>query len=123
MRVLIAEHKADLGPLLSDHFTSNGNEVSLVSGVEAAFQLLRFHAFDILILAFDLPENGAIALADYLALRLPDLPVIVTVAPSFVGDSAVFTLVPNARAVMHLPPRLDDLLAMAEHYAARAKGS
>lgn len=95
----------------------------MATNLDSAFQHLRFRSFDIVILAFDLPENGAVALADYMVLRLPYLPVIVTLSSSFTGDLAVFTLVPNARAVMRLPLKLDDLFAMAEHYAARAKGA
>ena len=66
----------------------------------------------------ELPEDGAIAVADFATYRTPDAIIAVT-ADSFFSDGTIFELLPNARGVLRAPLRLEDMAALVEHYGGR----
>lgn len=119
MRVLIVEANADLGRLWASHLKRQGNEPVLVAGAEAALEAMREHAPDVIVADLDLPEGGALALADYAAYRHPAAPVIFVTGSSFFSDGSVFLHSPNACAFLPLGTAPEDLAAVVAFHGAR----
>ena len=66
----------------------------------------------------ELPEDGAIAVADFATYRNPEMPIIAVTADSFFSDGTIFELLPNARGVLRAPLRLEDMAALVSITAA-----
>lgn len=119
MRILIAEHQPELGQIWARFLERQGAEVVVAHSSDEAIRLLRFNEFDVLILELVMPDGGAITISDFVAYRHPDVPVIAVTSGSFFSDGSVFDVIPNARTLLRMPLRIDDLAALVEHYAAR----
>ncbi len=115
MRVLIAQHNGELGKLWAAFLTREHVEVTLAPTQGEALKQLRARNFDALVLEMVLPDGGAIAIADFAAYRMPDVPVITVNSSSFFSDGSIFDLVPNVQSVMQAPVAASDLAAMVEH--------
>ena len=118
MKVLIAEHNAELGRIWARFLERQGVEVTLVGCQKDAIARMRHEEFDALVIELVLPDGGAIAIADYASYRFPDAPIITVTDSSFFSDGSIFEVIPNARGIMRQPLRPDDLAAMLDHYAA-----
>ena len=119
MRILIAEHQAERGQIWAGYLHGQGAEVIIVKNSDQALHLLDLESFDILILNLLMPDGGAIIISDFVNVRHPDMPIIAVTTGSFFADISVFDLIPNARTVLQMPLRVDDLAAVVEHYATR----
>ena len=115
MRVLIAQHNAELGKLWADFLEREGISVTLALSQGEALKQLRAQEFDALILELVLPDGGAIAIADFAAYRFPDAPVITVKSSSFFSDGSIFNLMPNVHSVLQAPVEGEDLAAMVTH--------
>ncbi|NOR63195.1 MAG: hypothetical protein GQ535_11975 [Rhodobacteraceae bacterium] len=121
MRVLIAQHNAELGRLWAGFLEREGIDITLVSSQGGALAQLRAQAFDALVLEMVLPDGGAIAIADFAAYRMPDVPVITVNSSSFFSDGSIFQLLPNVHSVMQAPVIGEDLAAMVSHLNNKRK--
>ncbi len=115
MRVLIAQQNAELGKVWAGFLKREGIETTLVTSQEEALSKLRRHTYDALILEMVLPDGGAIAIADFAAYRMPDVPVITVNSTSFFSDGSIFQLMPNVQSVLQSPVEGEDLAAMVSH--------
>ena len=121
MRVLIAQHNADLGRLWAGFLEREGIEITLVTSQGEALAQLRAQDFEALVLEMVLPDGGAIAIADFAAYRMPDVPVITVNSSSFFSDGSIFQLLPNVQSVMQAPVEGKDLAAMVSHLNSKRK--
>lgn len=115
MRVLIAQHNTELGKLWARFLEREGVSVVLADSQSEALKQLRAQSFDALVLEMVLPDGGAIAIADFAAYRLPDVPVITVNSTSFFSDGSIFELLPNVQSVLQAPVEAEDLAAMVSH--------
>lgn len=115
MRVLIAQHNAELGTLWAKFLEREGAETTLVLSQDEALKILRIQDFDALVLEMVLPDGGAIAIADFAAYRMPEVPIITVNSTSFFSDGSIFQLMPNVHSVMQAPVEATDLAAMVNH--------
>lgn len=115
MKVLIVEHREDLGRIWRGFLERQGADVELATSQKEAIQMMRFTDFDALVLEIVLPDGGAIAISDYATYRFPNIPIITVTSGSFFSDGSIFDLMPNARGIMRTPFRVDDLAALLEH--------
>ncbi len=115
LRVLIAQHNAELGALWAAFLKREGVEVTLVQSQSEALMQIRAQNFDALVLEMVLPDGGAIAVADFAAYRLPNTPVITVNSTSFFSDGSIFDLMPNVHSVMQAPVEAEDLAALVAH--------
>ncbi len=121
MRVLIAQQNAELGKLWGSFLEREGFHVTLVISQSEAMTQLRAQDFDALILELVLPDGGAIAIADFAAYRMPDVPVITVNSSSFFSDGSIFQLMPNVHSVLQAPVAGQDLAAMMAHLKGKRK--
>jgi len=115
LRVLIAQHNTELGKLWARFLEREGVSVVLADSQSEALKQLRAQSFDALVLEMVLPDGGAIAIADFAAYRLPDVPVITVNSTSFFSDGSIFELLPNVQSVLQAPVEAEDLAAMVSH--------
>ena len=120
MKVLIVQDNADLGLIWSRFLERQGHEVVLATHISDAFEALRKDDFDAMVLEPILDSESGFAVADFAAVRQPDLPIIAVTKSSFFSDGSIFQLLPNARGFMRLPLRPDDLQAYLEHCARKS---
>ena len=83
MIVLIVEPCPDLGRLWKRHVERQGAEVHLVQGQDAAFDLLRTLAIDMIVLDLVLKQGSALAISDYASYRRPKAQVIFVTNTTF----------------------------------------
>jgi len=119
MRILLVQHNEYLSNLWTRFLQRQGVEVVQAATQGEAINLLRFEAFDALVLDLVLPDGGAIAISDFATYRFPDVPIIAVTSTSFFSDGSIFDLIPNARSLMRTPLRPDDLAAVLEHYVPK----
>jgi len=115
LRVLIAQHNAELGEIWAAFLRREGAVVTLVHTQEDALTRLRVEEFDALILEMVLPDGGAIAIADFAAYRMPDAPVVTVNSSNFFSDGSIFQLLPNVHSVLQAPVEVKDLAALVSH--------
>ncbi|SEP07844.1 Response regulator receiver domain-containing protein [Salinihabitans flavidus] len=119
MEVLIAESETELGELWKRHLERMGANVALVGTHDAAIELLRDHAFDVIVLDLVLQDGGALAISDFASYRHPETRVIFVTNTSFFSDGSIFNLSPNACAFVRSGTPPEDLAAMVEYHARR----
>lgn len=117
MSVLIVESRSELGTLWQRHLERHGMDVTLVTSQDAAIQHLSRHPTDIIILDLVLEDGSALALADYANYRQPDARVIFVTNTTFFSDGSIFSFSANARALVPMDTRPEDIAAMVEHYS------
>lgn len=122
MRVLIAQQNTDLGKIWARFLEREGVDTTLVASQSEALAQLRVQDFDALILEMVLPDGGAIAIADFAAYRMPDVPVITVNSSSFFSDGSIFQLMPNVQSVLQAPVEGRDLAAMVSHLKNKRQG-
>ena len=123
MRVLIAQQNAELAKLWAGFLEREGVNTVLVSSQSEALVQLRSQNFDALILEVVLPDGGAIAIADFAAYRMPDVPVITVNSSSFFSDGSIFQLMPNVHSMMQAPVEGKDLAAVISHLKSKRQGN
>lgn len=118
MRVLIAESEIDLSDIWRRHLERQQIEVYVVTTSDEAVEAISEMQFDVIILNLVLAEGSALAVSDFAQYRQPDTSVIFVTDTSFFSDGSIFSMVPNARALVRTATRPEDLAAMVEHYGA-----
>ncbi len=122
MRILIAQQNTGLGKIWARFLEREGVDATLVASQSEALAQLRAQDFDALILEMVLPDGGAIAIADFAAYRMPDVPVITVNSSSFFSDGSIFQLMPNVQSVLQAPVEGADLAAMVSHLKKKRQG-
>jgi len=117
MIVLIVEPDPDLGRLWQRHMQRQGAEVFLVQGQDAAFDLLRSHPVDMIVLDLVLRQGSALAISDYASYRRPAARVIFVTNTTFFSDGSIFRHSPNACAFLQSATPPEDLATMVMHYS------
>ena len=121
MRVLIVESTIELALLWQRHLEREGAEVVLAHTADQAVSLLSETAFDVLVLDLILSDGSAMSVADYAQYRRPEASVVFVTDTTFFSDGAIFSLMPNARALVRTAAqRPEDLAAVVEHYGRAA---
>jgi DNA-binding response OmpR family regulator len=119
MNVLIVETNPELGKLWGDHLSRLGMKTHHVADSDAAVSALREAPASVIVLNLDLPEPGAMVVADYAAYRHPDTKVVFVTASTFFSDGSIFDLSPNAAAFVPERTAPEDLAAVVEYHARR----
>ena len=117
MIVLIVEPDPDLGRLWQRHVQRQGASVFLVQGQDAAFDLLRIHAVDMIVLDLMRRQGSALAISDYASYRRPDARVIFVTNTTFFSDGSIFRHSQNACAFLQSATPPEDLANMVMHYS------
>jgi len=120
MRVLIVESSRDLSTVWGRHLERRGAEVSLAHDADRAIDLIRQEDFDVLVVNLVLEEGSALAVSDFVEYRCPGTSVIFVTDTTFFSDGSIFSMSPNARALVRSGTRPEDIAAMVEHYATHA---
>ena len=115
MRVLIVQDNADLGRIWCRFLARQNLDVHLVTKQVEACEALRTDAYDALVLEPILEGESGFAIADFAVMMHPDIQIIAVTKSSFFSEGSVFDLIPNARGLMRVPLRPDDLAALLEH--------
>jgi len=121
LRVLIAQQNIELGKLWAGFLEREGIETTLAISQREALAQLRAQDFDALVLEMVLPDGGAIAIADFAAYRMPDVPVVTVNSSSFFSDGSIFQLLPNVHSVMQAPVEGEDLAAMVSYLKSKQR--
>lgn len=119
VRVLIVHRREEIGAFWARALEREGAVSRIASSACQAIKILRFDTVEAVVLDLGLPDRGAFTISDHLAIRMPDLPVIVIPSEPMPACAEIFDLVPNTRMIMTLPVQLGDLAAVIEHYAPR----
>ena len=119
VQILIVQQNRDLAGIWAGFLRREGMSCVLAGTSAESRTALRRQPFDAVILDMELPEDGAIAVADFATYRNPEMPIIAVTADSFFSDGTIFELLPNARGVLRAPLRLEDMAALVEHYGGR----
>jgi len=119
LRILIAQQVEEIGEIWAAFLRREGASVTLATSQGEALKQLRTQDFDALVLEMVLPDGGAIAIADFAAYRLPDVPIITVNSSNFFSDGSIFQLVPNIHTVLQAPVDGDDLVALVCHLRSK----
>ncbi len=119
MRILVAQQNTELGRIWAGFLEREGLEITLVSSQSEALNQLRAQDFDALVLEMVLPDGGAIAIADFAAYRMPDVPIITVNSSNFFSDGSIFQLMPNVHSIMQAPVNGNDLAALVSHIQSK----
>ncbi|MCH2163814.1 MAG: hypothetical protein MK098_04050 [Marinovum sp.] len=119
MNILILVSQQPLGALWSRHLRRHGAEVKLAKTHEDAIAYLHKECVDLVILELDHHQAAPLAVSDFASYRQPEAKVIFVTSQNFFSDGSIFQFCANACAFLpsSIPP--DDLVALAEHHAAR----
>jgi DNA-binding NtrC family response regulator len=119
LSVLIVEAMPELGQLWAAALARQGMAVRILPDADSAIADLGAHQPDVIVADLDLPESGAMAVADYAAYRHPEARVIFVTASSFFSDGSIFAHSPNACACLPTRTAPNDLAAVVGFHAAR----
>lgn len=122
---MIVIENPDLGALWARHLERQGAVVTVVADEDAAMTALRdtdgTDDVDVIVADLDLTGSGAIGVADYAAYRQPGAQVVFVTASSFFSDGSIFSISPNACALLSSRTLPDDLAHVVAHHAERAR--
>ena len=119
VQILIVEHDRNLAGIWARFLARQRVQCTLAGTAAEAYAALRLRPFDALVLDMELNCGGALAVADFATYRNPEMPIIPVTASGFFSDSTIFELIPNARGLLHIPPKPEDMAALVEHYGGR----
>ncbi|SMY06504.1 response regulator [Flavimaricola marinus] len=121
MRVLIVESEIELANIWRRHLERLSFEVHHAETSDLAVEAIGDQDFDVIILNLILAEGSALAVSDYAQYRQPNTNVIFVTDTSFFSDGSIFSMTPNARALVRTGTKPEDLAAMVEHYGSHAE--
>lgn len=116
-RVLIVGADDDLGHCWALHLQREGLRAVRVASNEAAADALRHDRYDAIVLDLGLPDEGAIALADFALYRQPEARVIFVTGGHAYADGSIFALSGNASAYLNADVPPEDLAAIVGYHA------
>ena len=116
--VLIAEPNTDLARTWACVLEDLDIRVSFAKTSEEAERLLRLDPVDAMVISLDLPEGGAVNLADFALYRCPNARVIFVTAKGVYADGSIFKLSYNASAYLQADTAPEDMAAIVQYHAA-----
>lgn len=117
MHTLVVQENEGLGRIWCRFLSRRGLQAELCCSVDDGLARLRARTADVLV--FDPAiSGGALALADYATYRNPEVKILAVTGSTFFSDDTIYTLIPNARGVLHPPVRPEDLAAYLEHFSS-----
>jgi DNA-binding NtrC family response regulator len=119
VQILIVQPSLELAGVWARFLDRRGMRATLAATAAEAYEALRQCSYGALVLDMEMPAGEAIAVADFATYRDPGVPIIAVTADGFFSDSAIFELIPNARGLLRVPLKLDDMAALVEHYGGR----
>ncbi|MHA6265325.1 response regulator [Aliiroseovarius sp. CAU 1755] len=116
MRVLIVEASPGLAHVWSSHLSRQGAVVSCAhSGADATTTLNENH-FDVVVINTDFEDGKGLAIADFVAFRLPDARVVFVTGSSFFSDGSIFNHAANAHACVSADTSPEDLATVVDFH-------
>ena len=122
MRVLIVEGDPGLGKVWANHLRRAGHDVVLMPDAAAAIAAMGAPAPDMILADLDLPESGALSVADYAAYRHPAAKVVFVTASRFFSDGSIFELSANACAFLPSSTAPEDIAIVVEFHSSQSAG-
>lgn len=117
MRVLIAENKADLAQLWQRHLVRMGLETLIARTSDEALERMVTQTFRVVVINLLLPSGGALGIADYARVKMPEAKVVFVTDQTFFRDGSLFGLVPNLRMTIKSDTPPEDVAAIVHHYS------
>ena len=118
MPILIVQGRRPLAALWAQHLQRKGFEVCTAHSEDDALQAIETTTFNVVITDIVIDGQSVLSVCDMVQLRQPEARVIFATASTFFSDGSIFNLYPNACAHLHRDSAPDDIVALAEHYAA-----
>ena len=118
MNILIVESNEDLARIWRRHLERQGHQVFWSDTADQATDAIRAPKFDVILIDLVLREGSALGVSDYARIRQPDTNLVFVTDTSFFSDGSLFTVSPNARALVKTATKPADLAAIVEHYGA-----
>lgn len=124
LSVLIVEDDPDLASIWQAHLQRSGHAVGIATTPDTARAQMAADPPGVVVIDLGLCGGGgeALALADYVAFRAPQVSVIFVTRDQFFSDGSIFRLSANARAYLPASVAPADLCAMVEHYGRTTRG-
>lgn len=122
MRVLIVETNLELAKLWASHLLRQQIDVECACDAAHAIDLLECQRFDVVVLNAAFDDRKSIALADYVAFRLPQARVVFVTASTFFSDGSIFNLTTNAHACVSADIPSEDLVNVIAFHGAADNG-
>lgn len=119
MRVLVVQDDTELSGVWTAFLRRRGLVVDQATTGDDAIDMLAQQTYDALVLEPQLASGGALPVADVATFQNPTISIVVVTRSTFFSDSDIYSIIPNARGVLHTPIRPDDLAAYLEHYGSR----
>lgn len=116
MPVLIVESQSERADRWKASLRAQGHEVLCVGSQREAVTIMQTHGVSLLIVNLDLPDGGALSVADFASYRHPKAKVIFVTDSNLFSDGSIFMHAGNACAYLPASTPAEDLVAMVEHY-------
>lgn len=116
--VLLVDDDDDLRRMLASALETHGHRVIEANGGAAALAALEGATPDIALLDFAMPEMNGAELANHLAARCPDLPILF--ASGYADTDAIRAVMGDDVRMLHKPFRINDLLIALDRVLDRA---
>ena len=124
LHVLLVDDNEDLGAMMVEYLHEVGHRATAASTAERAIELLEDQAFDVIVTDVSLPGMSGIALAKSVALRWPDVGIVIS---SGYGDLLARDYFPaeleSVVVLMAKPCELKELPATLADAVARRKAA
>lgn len=117
MRILVVEHKQEIGRIWKRQIESGGLACDLVHSQSDALRALSRTSYEVVVTDLELRDGSALAVADFAASRNPATKVIFVTASTFFSDGAIFEFMDNVCALVPQCTRPDDMAALVEYHA------
>lgn len=118
-KVLLLEDDEGLRFTFEMALAEAGYDVISVASCSEAISALADMESGILILDLKIGEEMSLPVADYAALRRPDIPVVYITGSRMFTGGELFGLSRNIRWVLHKPVNLPDLVSMVDYVASQ----
>ncbi|SEV88450.1 Response regulator receiver domain-containing protein [Aliiroseovarius sediminilitoris] len=122
MRVLIVETNPELAKLWASHLLRQGIEVECAHDPDGVTHLLDHQSFDVVVLNATFAGGNSIAIADYVAFRLPTARVVFVTASTFFSDGSIFNHITNVHACVSADIPSEDLANVIAFHGAVDNG-
>lgn len=117
MTILIVESDQALASVWAQHLARQDLEVVVAQSSDEACEIVTERRVEVVVLDLDLPDGGALGVADMAAYRNEHTRIIFVTATTFFSDGSIFTLSPNAAGYMTSDAKPEDLAALVEHHS------
>ena len=122
MRCLLVEDDDSLAMALHDCLSSLGHDTLRARTVAEAFNILRTHKVQMLLLDYYLPDGNSLAVSDYAQATCPQVCTILLTGANVFPRGEAGHMAPGIDWVLRKPVPMRDLAALVDH-AARSAGN